>query len=153
MIQIENKRRFFLLNSSENIARKMVRRLVIILLSFVFVVETISPSTNLSELSHAADIWTHFKEHRHDHPKITLLEFLSLHYLDSDHIKTKSLAHQKLPFSKRVHHFNTSLQSVPDATRVYTIPSRALVMTITGVIYSGGWTPAVAKAVWQPPKI
>jgi hypothetical protein len=131
----------------------MAQRLVIILLCFVFVVETISPSANLAELSHAADIWIHFKEHQQEHPEITFFEFLSLHYLDSDHIKTKSQEHQKLPFSKRSLPSNASLQAVPDAPRIYTTPSRTLVMTIAAVIYSDGCTPAVAKAVWQPPKI
>lgn len=131
----------------------MARRLVIILLSFVFIVETMSPSANLAELSHASDIWIHFKEHSQEYPDITLFEFLSLHYLDSDHIKTKSQAHQKLPFTKRIHHVSASLQVVPEVTRVNTTPLRALVMTIADVIYSGSCTPAVATTVWQPPKI
>jgi hypothetical protein len=130
----------------------MARRLVIILLSFVLLVETVSPSANLADFSHISDIWTHFEEHSREHPGITFIEFISLHYLDSDHIKQQSLSHQKLPFSKRLQHYNFLLQMVPDGARVYT-PSRSLVMTISAVIYSGGSVPSVAMSVWQPPKI
>jgi len=131
----------------------MAERLVIILLSFLFVLETVSPTANPTEFGHISDLWSHFEEHNQDHPEITFFEFLSLHYLDSDHIKQQTPSHQKLPFSKRLRHYTFLLQIVPDVIRVYRTPSRSLVMTISAVIYNGGYTPAVATSVWQPPKI
>jgi hypothetical protein len=90
-----------------------------ILLSFVFIVETISPSVDLADFVHISDIWEHFEEHQLEHPEITFLTFLHLHYGESEHNKQHHDAHQNLPFSKRLHHHHNALQTVHDVTRMY----------------------------------
>ncbi|MBT1686449.1 hypothetical protein [Dawidia soli] len=125
-----------------------------ILLSFVFIVETMSPSVDLADLSRIPVIAEHFKEHRLEHPEITFLTFLRLHYGTSDHRKHEHRGHHhKLPFSKRLHHHHSALQTVPEGTRVFPIRKSSLVMTITAVIYHDIYGPRVATSVWQPPKI
>lgn len=64
----------------------MMKRLAVILLASVLVLETAFPQVDLAELSSLPEVWTHFKRHRLESPRITFLDFLSLHYGNPDHL-------------------------------------------------------------------
>ena len=128
-------------------------KLAIILLSSVFLMETIFPQADLTDLSRLPEVLAHFEKHRVESPGITLLEFLSLHYGNSDHLNQQSQDHEKLPFSKRLHHSIFSLQFVLNIERLDRLRSCTLLMVIGEVLYSAVNSHSVALSIWQPPKI
>ena len=131
----------------------MIRHLAVILLSSIFVMETVFPQTDLADICRLPEVLKHFEKHRLEAPGITFLEFLSLHYGSSDHANQPTQDHEKLPFSKRLHHQVQSLQFVPNIERLHPSRSCTLLMVIGEVLYRRIGAPSVAISIWQPPKI
>ena len=131
----------------------MIKHLAIILLSSVFVMETVFPQADLADISRLSEVLKHFEKHHLESPGITFLEFLSLHYGSSDHLDQQNQDHEKLPFSKRLHHQVQSLQFVPNIERLHPSRSCTLLMVISEVLYRRVGAPSVAISIWQPPRI
>jgi len=131
----------------------MTKHLAVILLSSILTLETAFPQINLAELSGLSEVWTHFQKHRLESPDITFLDFLNLHYGNSDHLNRATHDHHKLPFSKGVHRHAAAMPIVYDVVRIYPSKFYNVLMVISGVIYNGATVPSVALSIWQPPKI
>lgn len=131
----------------------MTQRLAVILLSFILALETTFPQVDLAELSSLPEVWAHFEKHRLESPGITFVDFLNLHYGDSDHLNRATHDHHKLPFSKGMHRHTIAMPIVYDVVRVYPSKFCNVLMVISEVIYNGVAVPSVALSIWQPPKI
>lgn len=68
-----------------------------IFLYILLAVQFVTQQKGVMLLEDAAFMWTHFGEHKAENPDMGWLDFVSLHYSDSEHAATDS-QHQKLPF-------------------------------------------------------
>ena len=126
---------------------------VVILILFIFTVESLFPHIDLSELSRVPDLWSHFQKHRQESSEISLLEFLNLHYNDPQHSNVTPVDHQKLPFSKTHNHRVPAFQCMLHLVNVNPRTDYTCLREIQEVGYCVSYPNKVSGSIWQPPKI
>lgn len=131
----------------------MSKRFAILSLCAVLVMETVFPQGTVADFARIPEVFAHFERHRKESSDITFLQFLNLHYGDTDHLSAPEPDHQKLPFSKRTHRPITFLQSIPGDAGIEPPKVTQVLMTIGGVIYRAASVPFFSSSIWQPPKI
>lgn len=63
---------------------------------FIFIIHFATGHNPLAELLRLPSLYAHFQEHRVETPDLSLLEFLKLHYADSEHHEADQ-KHENLP--------------------------------------------------------
>lgn len=130
----------------------MAKKAATILFCALFLIEAVFPQVELSDLVRLPELFRHFGKHREEAPEISFLEFIALHYGDSQHVDVDTRDHKKLPFSKS-HHSVASLQVIHTFFSINATVDRALLMKIDGVYYFEKQEHPVSLPIWQPPKI
>jgi hypothetical protein len=125
---------------------------ITILFSAIIFVESAFPRMDFSDLISMPVLFRHFQKHKVESPEISFVQFLSLHYGDSEHAYEDSKNHEKLPFSKS-HRIHTVLQIVQYPTLIDMTTTFKVLMKIEGVAYKESSIHSVLVPVWQPPKI
>ena len=129
----------------------MGRKTVTILLCSIFLLESLIPKFELSDISNLPALWSHYQMHKALSPGITFLSFLHLHYdADSKHAEQDPLHHQKLPFSKHQH--TQTFQFLSNDLPSICVRYRFL-RVIEDVFYCEQNTLHLTNAVWQPPRM
>lgn len=129
----------------------MVNRAITILLCSVFLIESIFAGVELSDISQLPQLWSHFEKHKLESPEITFLDFLYLHYGDSNHFDQDAGTHKKLPFTS-YHFHHLTFQAMHDRFSIDHSFCYQFLMVIEGVTYFENHKYSIARSIWQPPK-
>jgi hypothetical protein len=114
--------------------------------------ESAFPRLAFSDLVDLPILFQHFEKHTLESPEISFLQFLTLHYGDSDHVDQDSKNHERLPFSKS--HRTHTFYQIAQSTKVMNfITAFKVLMEIEGVTYKESSIHSVLVSIWQPPKI
>jgi hypothetical protein len=84
----------------------MLNSTLSIMLSVVLLAESILPSLELHELTKVSALLQHYEKHKLESPELTFLQFIEMHYADTEHHQQDHQNHDKLPFSHHQHHHN-----------------------------------------------
>jgi hypothetical protein len=127
----------------------LLKKLIPILFLFIFLVSV----TELHEFFKLPQLVEHFIEHKSEDNKITLIDFLVMHYSDSNHANSDKSKDMQLPFKSHnkcesitnigfnsFHTIQISLKSEPIEINFYNIDSIAYLSS------------AYLSSIWQPPK-
>ena len=126
-----------------------MRKLIPILFLSIYLVSV----TELHELFKLPQLVEHFMEHKSEDNKTTFLDFLVMHYSDSDHANQDGPEDTKLPFKSHhdcvnlvntgfvaFHSFCLVVKSTPIESKVYNTHSSDFISS------------AYLSSIWQPPK-
>jgi hypothetical protein len=115
-----------------------------------FLLIYLSAATELHQLVRLPVFIAHFKEHKSLNGSLNLLDFIALHYFDSEH--TNDQDHQELPFnSNDCVAVALSLVVLPDNSSE---PPVNLVGSIEApILYSDlSFASRIHFSIWQPPR-
>lgn len=130
----------------------MSKSAITILFSLIVFMESAFPRMEFSDLINLPILFQHFQKHKLESPGISFVQFLSLHYGDSEHAGQDSKNHGKLPFSKN-HRALALIQIVQYPMVVDLTTTFKILMKIEGVAYRESSIHSISLPVWQPPKI
>jgi hypothetical protein len=130
----------------------MLKTGITILFCIIIFVESAFPRIGFSDLASLPILFQHFQKHKLESREISFVQFLTLHYGDSEHADHDSKDHEKLPFSKS-HRIHTLLQIVHYPTPIDMSATFKVLMKIEGVAYKESSFHSVLVPVWQPPKV
>lgn len=131
----------------------MVKSAIIVLLAVTFLTESLFPNAEVLEFVKIPELVQHFENHKLENPSITFLEFLSLHYGDSQHAARDTKHHHKLPFSKSHYQHVAGLQVIQTPEQVTSSTDFTLIRKIDVVLYFEREVSTPPHGVWQPPRL
>ena len=131
----------------------MAKSAIIAFLAVTFLVESLFPHAEVAEFIKVPELLKHFENHKQEDPSISFLEFLHLHYGDSQHAHRDQQHHQKLPFSKSHHHHVNLVQVIQAPEEIKSSIDFTLLRKIEVVFYSESKVSTPSTGVWQPPKV
>lgn len=132
------------------IALRALKHITIILLTIGISL----PDSLVHQVMRVPALAVHYFHHLTEHEEIGVIDFLVLHYGDSEHMKTDAHEHQNLPGTKSHH----ACQHVSPAPVVIQSLQLALVHPqLSGVAHPIAMDEFVpsngANSIWQPPKL
>lgn len=129
----------------------MYKRAITIFLCSLFLLESLFPRIEFADLRQLPELFQHFEKHQEESPGISFLEFLYLHYGDSQHLAQDAKTHEKLPFSKA--HRSISFLLANDLSVLSVSAQFNFLMKIEAVVYPEVPSGSIPLSIWQPPKI
>lgn len=128
-------------------------KVLTILLSIHFLLISLLPNRNASELGRIPYLFNHYQEHCEETP-LSFVDFLKLHYLDKKHHAEDHEKHEKLPFDyERTIAVHAVILFTFFRPIVYIVQTYSLERDI--LFYSFYPTFRLSyllKSIWQPPK-
>ena len=122
-----------------------MRKLIPILFLSIYLVSV----TELHELFKLPQLVEHFMEHKSEDKKTTFLDFIVMHYTDTDH----GDEHEKLPF--KTHHDNGNIVNigfVAFSSFCLDIKSNPIESKIYNTYSIDFISSSYLSSIWQPPK-
>lgn len=115
-----------------------------------FLLIYLSAATELHQLVRLPVFIEHFKEHKSLNGSLGLLDFIALHYFNSEH--TDAEAHQELPFnSNDCLAVSLSLVILPDSSSEP--PANVVCAIKAPILYSDlAFASRIHFSIWQPPR-
>lgn len=116
-------------------------------------IESLLPAMEMDELSKLPFLFSHYKKHRQDDPTISFLDFLKLHYLNSDHHDQDHHTHDQFPLSDHQHQAHVQLHYMTlTIAQVNTFIALIPLHEINVVEYREPAVSFLSVSIWQPPK-
>ena len=127
------------------------------ILSLYFLAISFLPNNGVVELFKAGNLVRHFAHHQTVHKEnINFLEFLVLHYLDTEHLKKDAHEHTDLPFQNQGNQtFTTPINFVFLTPISFSWDFNFLETQTTDIqnsTYEENSLSSFPHSVWQPPK-
>ncbi len=125
-------------------------------ISILFLSLYIFTTFQISEYAKLPILVEHFYEHKQENPKLSLLQFLSIHYSHGEVFDNDYDKDMKLPFKS--HNTNCSCTTIVLCTPIYNYSfSQNTFLTDfpkkTYFGYNFSFIPKFQSKIWQPPKI
>ena len=115
------------------------------------------PNSGVMELVKAGNLIKHFVHHQTEHKEnINFVEFLVLHYLDTEHLKKDAHEHTDLPFQNQGNQILTASISfifLPPISLAWNFNFlETQTSDIQNITYEENPLSSFPHSVWQPPK-
>ncbi len=111
------------------------------------------PNRDANEMSKIPVLVRHFAEHQQKDPKISILDFISLHFQDTKHHEEDHEKHTKLPFQ---HDYNGSVMNVVCALPLkFDLKNTLFLLSDADISVSEEnlFFTSPSFDIWQPPKV
>ena len=111
------------------------------------------PQEWLHELMKAPALIMHYVHHATEHNQAGFIEFISMHYGDSEHMSTDAHEHENLPgadHQNQCQHLQIIPAFISNTTITLSIPQ--LFVQPAMPVYQAFFSNTVSNAIWQPPK-
>lgn len=125
-----------------------MRKAIAILILSLFLTST----TDLYQLLKLPLLVDHYMQHKRLDARITVWQFLCIHYAHGDVKDADYAQDMKLPFKTSDKYNSSNLVAIPTSAISYNLNVPLTVAPLYGTYHLPGKLPSFLSAIWQPPK-